>query len=52
MKWVPGRSKNKKILSQGVWKIVSLTVGMKTEVGFLDVMMYVLSSADFWQTYD
>jgi hypothetical protein len=25
---------------------------MKTEVGSLDAMKYVLSSADFWQTYD
>jgi hypothetical protein len=29
-----------------------MIAGMKTEVGSLDAMKYVLSSADFWQTYD
>jgi len=42
MKWVPGRSKIKKILSQGVWKIISLIAGMKTEMGSLDAMKYIL----------
>jgi hypothetical protein len=38
MYWVPGRSKIRKILSHGVWKISSLIAGMKTEVGSLDAM--------------